>query len=89
MKVRTLQQQCDYNKLETRKLLLITFFLINAFFLSIFVVCESFLQRFQDYAGDDISDLQASEVALKEFCKTVSGKDESFVSLALTQTLSD
>jgi hypothetical protein len=36
------------------------------------------LQRFQDYVGKDVSDTQKSEKALKEFCKTLTGKDDSF-----------
>ena len=49
-------------------------------------MCENFLQRFEDYAGDDIEDLDKSEMKLIAFCKTVKDpKDESFVSFHRAQ----
>ncbi len=45
-----------------------------------FSVCESVLQRFEDYAGSDVEDMGRSETALKKFCKTLNGRDERFVS---------
>ena len=44
-------------------------------------VCVSFLQRFQDAAGDKVYDVEKSEAELMKFCKTARGKDESFVSI--------
>ncbi len=49
------------------------------------LVCESFLRRFENYAGDRLNNLDDSETALKEFCNSAvpDGKDESFVSLLI------
>ena len=44
-------------------------------------MCVSFLQRFQDAAGDKVYDVEKSEAELMKFCKTARGKDESFVSI--------
>lgn len=43
------------------------------------LVCVNVLQKFVDYAGEDTSDIEKSEVALKAFCKTLTGKDDRFV----------
>lgn len=43
-------------------------------------VCVKVLTKFQEAAGKDVEDVQKSEVALKKFCKTLKGKEDSFVS---------
>lgn len=45
-----------------------------------FTVCVGVLKKFQEHAGKDVDDVEKSEVALKEFCKTLQGKEDSFVS---------
>lgn len=55
----------------------------------LFTVCVGVLKKFQEHAGKDVDDVEKSEAALKEFCKTLKGKEDSFVSRSQKALLFD
>ena len=55
-------------------------FIFRSFSSFLTLVCVGVLTKFQEYAGKDVEDMEKSEAALIKFCKTLKGKEDSFVS---------